>query len=471
MVQNLNNLQVKEFSLKQNDFNRLEKNNKYDASFELSPNQKTFKDYLNDSKKVEKTDSENIQKTEQKTSYSEFDKKSLEKVEKSENPSVQQSEKNENVSDEKSENSEKVGNFENSKQNNISKKNEQKLDNKVVLDLPEKNIQNKEDLNSSQQIDEKELNLQKTKKISLKQKNKTENSEKAEENKSTIQNLEEILDSEDKKIEKTDDVNLNVAEIKVQNEEFIQPENAFTENFENIDSVAEENVKNHKKFAFDKDKKIIVHDLRTESSEAESLKKENKDSKDFVTSVKFQNNQCEMQMDLTQQAKENILSLNNQTASSQGSTFQSMLSNQIQQNAADLVKAGQIVLKDNDVGSIKLILNPESLGNVKIDLQISDKVITGKIIVASQEAYNAFKESADSLKNAFNQNGFETSGFDLSFQGQNANSDGNFQNQQEQKQFMTMYSSYQDVLVNSDEVLFADEKNVNSYKTSINIVA
>lgn len=465
MVQNLNNLQVKEFSLNQNDFNRFEKNSKFDASFELNQNQKTFKDYLNDSKKVEKNDSENIQKTEQKTSYSESDKKSLEKVEKSENSSVQQSEKNENVSDEKIENSE------NSKKNNISKKIEQKLDNKVFFEFAEKNIQNKEDLNFSQQIDEKELNLQKTKKISLKQKNKTENSEKAEENKSTIQNLEEILDSEDKKIEKTDDVNLNVAEIKVQNEEFIQPENAFTENFENIDSVAEENVKNHKKFAFDKDKKIIVHDLRTESSEAESLKKENKDSKDFVTSVKFQNNQCEMQMDLTQQAKENILSLNNQTASSQGSTFQSMLSNQIQQNAADLVKAGQIVLKDNDVGSIKLILNPESLGNVKIDLQISDKVITGKIIVASQEAYNAFKESADSLKNAFNQNGFETSGFDLSFQGQNANSDGNFQNQQEQKQFMTMYSSYQDVLVNSDEVLFADEKNVNSYKTSINIVA
>ena len=134
-------------------------------------------------------------------------------------------------------------------------------------------------------------------------------------------------------------------------------------------------------------------------------------------------NQIELTLTLNQNAQNNILSSDSQTAASNGSNFQAMLTEQLQHNAPDFVKAGTVVLKDNNQGTINMILKPESLGNVKVKLNLSDKVITGEITVHSQEAYDAFKESIGSLKEAFQQSGFETAGFEL-----NLASDGSNQN-------------------------------------------
>ncbi|MGL4987036.1 MAG: flagellar hook-length control protein FliK [Treponemataceae bacterium] len=104
------------------------------------------------------------------------------------------------------------------------------------------------------------------------------------------------------------------------------------------------------------------------------------------------------------------------------STFASMLSREIQNNSQSFVKTGLITLRDGNAGSINLILRPEELGNVKINLELADKVLTGKIVVASEEAYNAFKNNLDSLKAAFAESGFEGAGFELSWGGgQNEN--------------------------------------------------
>lgn len=124
-----------------------------------------------------------------------------------------------------------------------------------------------------------------------------------------------------------------------------------------------------------------------------------------------------MTLNLSDGIQQNLTSSNSQTASASSSTFQAMLANQIQNNAQDFVKAGNIVLKDNNAGQIKLILHPESLGSVKIDLDISDKTLSGRITVASQEAFNAFKESAESLRQAFVNSGFENAGFELAMAG------------------------------------------------------
>ena len=226
---------------------------------------------------------------------------------------------------------------------------------------------------------------------------------------------------------------------------------------------------NHKKFYLDKEEKIAVHDFRSEIiPENEKI---DVDAKKFVSSVKYDENGVQMQLDLSKSAQENILSLNSQNNASQGSVFQAMLTNQIQENAVDFVKAGQIVLKDKNEGSIKLILHPESLGNVKIDLQISDKVIAGKITVASKEAFNAFKDAQDSLKNAFNQNGFELSGFDLSFQGESSSGQHFFQNQREQENFLRMAEVYS-AFSNSESFLSPEIENVSAQvNSSVNIVA
>lgn len=232
------------------------------------------------------------------------------------------------------------------------------------------------------------------------------------------------------------------------------------------------NLKNTKKFALDKEGKIIVTDLRTAPSENVQENVENTKG-NFVTEVKFDgNNSAQMTLDLANNVQQNLTSSNTQSAAASNSNFQAMLTNQIQQNAYDFVKTGSIILKDNDVGSIKLILHPESLGNVKIDLQISDNTINGKIVVASQEAFNAFKDSMDSLKQAFMQSGYETSNFDLNLAGQN-NSSNNFANQQENNdakfQMARTYAEYSSAGDVSSEVF--EENFENSSKSAINIVA
>ena len=128
---------------------------------------------------------------------------------------------------------------------------------------------------------------------------------------------------------------------------------------------------------------------------------------------------------------------------------QAMLSEQIQQNAPDFVKAGNIVLQDSKSGTINMVLKPESLGNVKISLQLSDKVITGQITVQSQEAYDAFKENIENLKQAFQQSGFESPQFNLSYSN-NGNSGNPQQGQQQMANSWLGNQAYGDLASSTD---------------------
>ena len=151
-----------------------------------------------------------------------------------------------------------------------------------------------------------------------------------------------------------------------------------------------------------------------------------------------------------------------------------MLSNAVQENASDIVKAGNIVLKDNNQGSINLILKPEALGNVKISLNLNDKVISGQINVQTREALEAFKESIDALKQAFTESGFETGSFDLNFSsGQNfAQSGGNGERQTAsyfaEKAYGDFVSASASDSRGSGESAFSSQ---NSKEYSVNIVA
>ncbi|MBR6079492.1 MAG: flagellar hook-length control protein FliK [Treponema sp.] len=126
-----------------------------------------------------------------------------------------------------------------------------------------------------------------------------------------------------------------------------------------------------------------------------------------------------------------------QTAQNSGETFTQMLSQQIQNGAPDFVKAGSILLKDNNTGSINMVLKPENLGNVKVSLELSDKILSGQIVVQSREAYEAFRQNMDTLKQAFQNNGFENANLNLVL-AENAGSNGSFAQGQQQsgEQFM-----------------------------------
>ncbi|CEM63340.1 flagellar hook-length control protein FliK [Treponema phagedenis] len=103
----------------------------------------------------------------------------------------------------------------------------------------------------------------------------------------------------------------------------------------------------------------------------------------------------------------------------QPQNVQSAFLQQIQSASTDIVQSGKIILRDNNQGLIRINLKPEHLGTVKINLELSgDKKLTGRISVASKEAYEAFKESLHDLTVAFEQGGFETAGFDLQWFGE-----------------------------------------------------
>ena len=74
----------------------------------------------------------------------------------------------------------------------------------------------------------------------------------------------------------------------------------------------------------------------------------------------------------------------------------------------DIVRSAHIVLRDGDSGTIRMRLHPESLGGVKIELKLADNGISGKIIVESDEARNAFEKNMAQLQDAFTQGGFES---------------------------------------------------------------
>lgn len=273
-------------------------------------------------------------------------------------------------------------------------------------------------------------------------------------------NLKNIKETDDKELKITND-NL---EIKSSDEK--TPVNT------KID-ILENKLKDGKTSKIDKEGKITVKDLRTEKVEEKIDDK--KTAQKLNVDVKMNNsNTATITMDYANQiSEENILSLNNQTAASDGSNFQAMLNNQIQQNVPEFVKAGSVILKDNNQGTINLVLHPDDLGNVKIHLSLDGKTINGHIIVATKEAMEVFKDNAQTLREAFVKNGFDGAEFNVSY---NNNSSGNngqeFSNQFDDGNFLAK-KIYGNDLSSSGEIdsQLNDLISSKNDNYSVNIVA
>lgn len=105
-------------------------------------------------------------------------------------------------------------------------------------------------------------------------------------------------------------------------------------------------------------------------------------------------------------------------ASGRGQDLQSLLAERLRdQWNGEIVQSAHIVLRDGDAGTIRLRLRPESLGNVKIELNLSDNNISGKIVVESDEAKSAFERNMNQLADAFKQGGFDTASLQVSVGG------------------------------------------------------
>ena len=224
--------------------------------------------------------------------------------------------------------------------------------------------------------------------------------------------------------------------------------------------------------------KISVVDLRskpqvqTEAQESKPVEKVSKNLKVEYNS----DSTATVTMELDPQqlaAGENILSLDNQTAAANGSDFQAMVSNQIQANAPDFVRTGTILLKDNDKGTINLVLHPDDLGNVKIHLSMDGKTISAHITVNTKEALEVFKDNAQTLREAFAKNGYETASFDVSYNG-NSNGQGqhqNFEGRYDGMEYMARNAYSEFAGVQDDGYIQNGWENQQNSEYSINIVA
>jgi hypothetical protein len=96
-------------------------------------------------------------------------------------------------------------------------------------------------------------------------------------------------------------------------------------------------------------------------------------------------------------------------------TFEHFLARELQQGLSDgIVREARLVLRDGGEGTIRLSLKPESLGNVKIRLEMTENKIMGHVVVESEEVLRAFERETHSLERAFLDSGFDGAELDFS---------------------------------------------------------
>lgn len=72
-----------------------------------------------------------------------------------------------------------------------------------------------------------------------------------------------------------------------------------------------------------------------------------------------------------------------------------------------IVRQAQVIMKDSDAGEIRLIIRPPELGRVRIQLQMDQGHIAGRILVDNQNVRQAIEQNLASLQRAFAEAGLE----------------------------------------------------------------
>jgi hypothetical protein len=102
------------------------------------------------------------------------------------------------------------------------------------------------------------------------------------------------------------------------------------------------------------------------------------------------------------------------SAGKAGLSLENFLARELHQNLnGDIVRQAQVLLRDGGEGTIRLMLKPESLGNVKIRLEMSENKVTGRIIVESPEALRAFEKELGNLEQIFRDSGYDGANLSL----------------------------------------------------------
>lgn len=82
-----------------------------------------------------------------------------------------------------------------------------------------------------------------------------------------------------------------------------------------------------------------------------------------------------------------------------------------------IVRSARILLRNQHSGEIRLILKPERLGEVRIRLEMKDKLIGGRIFVENDSVREAFQKNLPELSAAFQSSGFDVGSLEVSVGG------------------------------------------------------
>lgn len=225
-------------------------------------------------------------------------------------------------------------------------------------------------------------------------------------------------DSKERKVKKKTPENISITSENLPGQNVLKAD--FTDANESIQTDSKIEKPDFQKGTLEE--KIKVIDLRTGNS-GEGAGAENRGSNTF-------------QMNIGDGGSFKSLFRQIQEKGISKSTFSQFLSSQIKEAVPGIVQQGTIILQNHSQGSIRLFLNPESLGTVKIDLKISENHVTGNIKVFSSEAFEAIKDNLESLKAGFIAGGFEDASLDIEYSGasdysgekNDQNSPGNYEN-------------------------------------------
>lgn len=209
--------------------------------------------------------------------------------------------------------------------------------------------------------------------------------------------------------------------------------------------------------------RISVRDLRTETAQETTGQ-----SSETVTIHQTQQSYTgNSQSDLVVDLRSNFTSSNLSSGASeftQTNQFETVLAQELQDNiSGDIVRQAQVVLKNGDSGTIRLSLKPESLGTVKVHLEMVENKLIGHIVVESAEVLRAFEREVHSLEQAFRDSGFQTAHLDTRLAGGGGDgADGRRQNTDRffSERLAALYDNFEPEAPSITEILEMQQINV-----------
>ncbi len=128
---------------------------------------------------------------------------------------------------------------------------------------------------------------------------------------------------------------------------------------------------------------------------------------------------------------------------------------------SDFAKTAGIILKDGG-GEIRLVLKPESMGSVRVRLNIADNRVDGLFIVDNPEARHVVEGNLDSIMQALTAEGFQTASLSVSVGGGNAGA-GNRQAEVPQMRRVESLQGFSGTVPDAVELPGWDELLVNLF--------